>query len=69
MLHMGMLFLKHSPEKEAKRIKTATGVETVPGYAGLRVNLDKGVKFKRPTKQPSLEAFVQPKPERFVGVE
>ena len=66
MLHMGMLFLKHSPEKEAKRIKTATGVETVPGYAGLRVNLDKEVKFKRPTKQPSLEAFVRLPPEHIV---
>ena len=69
MVHMGMLFLKHPPEKEATRINTATGVETVPGYAGLRVNLDKEVKFKHPTKQPSLEAFVQLPFERIVGVE
>ncbi|MBA7507560.1 Ribonuclease BN [subsurface metagenome] len=65
MLHMGMLFLKHPPEKEAKRIKTATGVETVLGYAGLRVNLDKKVKFKSPNKHPSLEAFVRLPPERI----
>lgn len=69
MVHMGMLFLKHPPEKEATRIKAATGVETVPGYAGLRVSLDKEVKLKRPTKQPSLEAFVQLPQERTVGTE
>lgn len=69
MVHMGMLFLKHSPEKEAARIKAATGVETVPGYAGLRVNLEKEVKFKRPPKQPSLEAFARLSPERFAGAE
>jgi len=69
MLHMGMLFLKHPPEKETKRIKTATGVETVLGYAGLRVNLDKEIKIKSPTKQPSLEAFARIPPERIVEVE
>lgn len=69
MVHMGMLFLKHPPEREATRIKAATNVETVPGYAGLRVNLNKRIKIKRPTKQPSLEAFVRPKPEQFVGAE
>ncbi len=69
IVHMGMLFLKHSPEKEAKRIKAATGVETLPGYAGLRVNLDKEVKFKRPPTQPSLEAFARIPPERNVEVE
>jgi phosphoribosyl 1,2-cyclic phosphodiesterase len=68
MVHMGMLFLKHHPEKEAARIKAETGVETLPGYAGLRVNIDEEIKIKRPVKQPSLEAFVKP-PERFVGVE
>jgi len=69
MVHMGMLFLKHPPEKEATRIKAATGVKTAVGYAGLRVNLDKEIKLKRPTKQPSLEAFVQPPQERIVGAE
>lgn len=68
MVHMGMLFLKHHPEKEAARIKAETGVETLPGYAGLRVDIDKEIKIKRPVKQPSLEAFVRP-PERFVGAE
>jgi phosphoribosyl 1,2-cyclic phosphodiesterase len=69
MVHMGMLFLKHPPEKEATRIKAATGVKTMPGYAGLRVTLDKEVKFRRPTKQPTLEAFVQLPPEHIVGAE
>ena len=69
MVHMGMLFLKHSPEKEAARIRAETGVETVPGYAGLRININKEIKVKRPPKQPSLEAFVRPKPIRFVGAE
>lgn len=68
VVHMGMLFLKHSPEKEAARIKAETGVETLPGYAGLRIDIDKEIKIKRPVKQPSLEAFVKP-PERFVGAE
>ncbi len=66
---MGMLFLRHKPEKEVARIKEETGVQTVPGYAGLRVNVDEEIKVKRQAKQPSLEAFAQPKPERFAGVE
>lgn len=69
MVHMGMLFLKHSPEKEAARIKALTKVETVPGYAGLRVDVGDKIKVKRPAKQPSLEAFLRPKRERFVGAE
>ncbi|KUO40471.1 MAG: hypothetical protein AVW06_02375 [Hadesarchaea archaeon DG-33-1] len=68
MVHMGMLFLRHHPEKEAARIKSETGVKTLPGYAGLRVNIDEEIKVKRPAKQPSLEAFVKPQ-ERFVGAE
>jgi len=68
-MHMGMLFLKHSPEKEAARIKEETGVQTTPGYAGLRVNIDKEIKVKRPIKQPGLEAFARPKPESFANVE
>lgn len=69
VVHMGMLFLKHSPEKEAARIKAETGVETLPGYAGLRINIDKEIKVKRPPKQPTLEAFARPEPIRFVGAE
>lgn len=60
IMHMGMLFLKHSPEKEMARIKAETGVETVPGHVGLRVILDEGIKVKRPVKQPAIEAFVAP---------
>jgi phosphoribosyl 1,2-cyclic phosphodiesterase len=67
MVHMGMLFMRHSPEKEAARIKAEAGVKTVLGYAGLRIEVDKDIKIKRPAKQPSLEAFAKPPPERFVG--
>ena len=69
LVHMGMLFLQHRPEKEAARIKEMTGVETLPGYAGLRVNIDKEIKVKRPPELPSLEAFARPKPMRSVGGE
>lgn len=69
MVHMGMLFLKHRPEREAARIKAETGVETVPGYAGLRITVDKEITVRRPLKQPSLEAFARLKQKRFVGAE
>ena len=69
MMHMGMLFLKHSPENEAARIKAVTGVETVPGYAGLRITVDKEITVRRPLKQPSLEVFARLKQKRFVGAE
>jgi len=57
MLHMGMLFLRHKPGEEAARIKAETGVETVPGYAGLRIDIDKKIEVKRPITQPSLGMF------------
>lgn len=69
IVHMGMLFLRHGPEQEATRIKAETGVKTLPGYAGLRVDVSKEIKVKRPVKQPSLEAFVKPQPKRLVGTE
>ena len=69
IMHMGMLFLKHRPEREAARIKAETGVETVPGRTGLRVVVDKEIKLQRPHKQPGLEAFARPVPKRFVGGE
>jgi mRNA degradation ribonuclease J1/J2 len=69
MMHMGMLFLRHGPEKEAARIKEETGVQAIPGYAGLRVNVDGEIRVKRPAKQPNLEEFARPKQERFAGVE
>jgi phosphoribosyl 1,2-cyclic phosphodiesterase len=69
MVHMGMLFLRHPPEKEAARIRAETGVETLPGYAGLRIDIGKEIKIKRPVMQPSLEAFAKPLPEQFIGAE
>lgn len=69
MVHMGMLFLRHPPEREAARIKAETEVETVPGYAGLRIGIDEKIKVRRPVRQPSLEAFAKAPPERFVGAE
>ncbi|MFH1821434.1 MAG: MBL fold metallo-hydrolase [Methanobacteriota archaeon] len=65
MIHMGMLFLKHSPSKEASRIKSETGVETIPGQAGLRINLDGEIKIVRPPNQPTLEEFAKLKTEKF----
>lgn len=69
IVHMGMLFLRHPPEKEAARIKAETNVETVPGYAGLRIDIDKEIKVRRPVRQPSLEAFAKTRPGHFVGAE
>ncbi len=57
MVHMGMLFVRQSPEKEATRIERESGVETVPGHVGTRVVMDEEIKVNRPTRQPSLEAF------------
>ena len=57
VVHMGMLFVRHSPEKEAARIEGESGVKTVPGYVGTRVEIDERIKVRRPTRQPSLEAF------------
>ncbi len=68
MVHMGMLFLRHPPAKEAARIKEETGVEAVPGYDGLRVIMEEEITVKRPIKQPSLEDFAKRVP-KFVGGE
>jgi phosphoribosyl 1,2-cyclic phosphodiesterase len=68
MVHMGMLFLRHPPAKEAARIKEETGVEAVPGYDGLRVVMEEEITVKRPVKQPSLEDFAKRVP-KFVGGE
>jgi phosphoribosyl 1,2-cyclic phosphodiesterase len=59
MVHMGMLFLKYPPEKEAARIKAETGVETLPGHAGLRVKVDEKIEVKRPIYKPTLETFAR----------
>ncbi|MEA1904493.1 MAG: MBL fold metallo-hydrolase [Candidatus Hadarchaeota archaeon] len=57
MVHMGMLFVRHSPEEEAARIERESGVKTVPGHVGTRVVMDEEIKVNRPTRQPSLESF------------
>lgn len=69
MIHMGMLFLEHEPAREATRIKTATGVETIPGQAGLRINMGEEIKITRPPKQPTLEEYIRPRVENFFGAE
>jgi phosphoribosyl 1,2-cyclic phosphodiesterase len=66
MVHMGMLFLRHRPDNEAARIKAETGVDTVPGYAGTRIEIDKDIKVKRPARQPSLDAFAESPGEKLV---
>ncbi|MEM3420997.1 MAG: MBL fold metallo-hydrolase [Candidatus Hadarchaeum sp.] len=69
MIHMGMMFLKHEPQSEAERIKSETGVETIPGQVGLRVDMNDKIKITRPKKQPTLDEFARPKLENFVGAE
>ncbi|MEM2889764.1 MAG: MBL fold metallo-hydrolase [Candidatus Hadarchaeum sp.] len=69
MIHMGMMFLKHEPQSEAEKIKSETGVKTIPGQVGLRVDMDDKIKITRPTRQPTLEEFTRPKLENFAGVE
>ena len=69
MIHMGMLFLKHAPTKEASRITSETGVETIPGHAGLVVNIDEKIKIMRHPNQPALEEFAKVKTEKFSGAQ
>lgn len=69
MMHMGMMFLKHQPQSEAAKIKSETGVETIPGQAGLRINMNNEIKITRPTRQPTLGEFVGLKVENFAGAE
>jgi phosphoribosyl 1,2-cyclic phosphodiesterase len=57
MMHMGMLFLRESPESEAGRIKEESGVETVPGHVGVRLRMAEKVSITRPSRQPALDAF------------
>lgn len=68
MIHMGMLFLKHAPLDEAVRITSETGVETVPGYAGLRLDIGQKIKITRPGTQPKLEDL-EIKEGKFVGAQ
>jgi phosphoribosyl 1,2-cyclic phosphodiesterase len=69
IVHMGMLFLRHHPDNEAARIKAETGVDTVPGYAGTRIDIDKEINVKRPARQPSLESFVEFPDTKFIRAE
>ncbi|MGQ9788776.1 MAG: MBL fold metallo-hydrolase [Candidatus Hadarchaeaceae archaeon] len=68
MIHMGMMFLKHEPQSEAAKIKSETNVETIPGEAGLRLDLGNKIKIIRPTKPPTLE-FAGLGVEDFAGAE
>ena len=58
MVHMGMLFVRHPPEREAARIERESRTEIIPGHIGTRVRLDGEINVKRPVRQPSLEAFM-----------
>lgn len=69
MIHMGMMFLKHEPQSEAARIRSETKVETIPGQAGLRIDMNDKIKVTRPTKQLILEEFARLKVENFAGAE
>lgn len=57
LLHMGMLFLRNTPEKEASYIEDKTGVRTIPGYVGTRVEINEEISFARNQEQAKLEDF------------
>lgn len=57
MLHMGMLFLKHPPKKEAARIEDQTGVRTIPGFVGTKIKMEGEVKVEREYDQTGLGKF------------
>lgn len=57
ILHMGMLFLRNSPEKEAGYIEEQTGVRTVPGHVGTRVKVGEEVKIRQEPKQTEIAKF------------
>lgn len=56
ILHMGMLFLRNPPKEEAGYIEEETGVQTIPGFVGMKVRMDEKVKIIRRAK-PDLCKF------------
>lgn len=57
LLHMGMLFLRNSPRKEASYIEDKTGVRTIPGYVGTRIEVDEEIQLTDNQEQIKLDDF------------
>lgn len=57
MLHMGMLFLRNSPEKEARYVEEESGVRTISGHVGTRVNMGEDVRVEFGKKQTDIRNF------------
>lgn len=57
ILHMGMLFLRNSPNKESSKIEDSSGVRTIPGYSGTEISLSDGVKIKNLSESKSFHRF------------
>lgn len=57
ILHMGMLFLRNSPRREAEYIEKESGVKTVPGFVGTKIKVDEDVQVNREKPQSKLEKF------------
>ncbi len=56
VVHMGMLFLRSSPKKEAKYVEEKTGVRSIPGYVGMKVDMCEEVNIIRKSV-PDLTKF------------
>lgn len=57
ILHMGMLFLRNSPERESQRIMEATGVRTIPGYVGTKIEMDGEISVGKVSRQKGIGEF------------
>ncbi|MFP4006294.1 MAG: MBL fold metallo-hydrolase [Candidatus Hadarchaeia archaeon] len=57
ILHMGMLFLQNPPGEESSRIEKETGVKTISGFAGTKLEIGEKVRLSRVSRQGELNDF------------
>lgn len=57
ILHMGMLFLQDSPKKQASHIENQTGVRTIPGWVGTKIEINNEVNVSRKPEQFRISEF------------
>ncbi len=58
ILHMGMLFLRNTPTDESDHVEDETGVRTVPGMFGTKLDIDEDeIKVGRKSIQADFGAF------------
>ncbi len=55
--HMGMLFLRNTPSKQASHIEENSGVKTIPGFAGTKISMDDELRIKSKAEQVKLNNF------------